>query len=121
MTLEYQTPPQRTADNHDQIYTTLVGVFAFFLLMGTVGNLFMSSALTMPQETRAIFLMTVVMGGIWLLAALSVLIIRLAFPSYRRWPTLALNLVLLLFIPFGTALGVYGLWKVDKQPNSPRL
>jgi hypothetical protein len=52
---------------------------------------------------------------------LSLASMRLAFPAQRRWPTLGLNIVLLLFIPFGTALAVYGLWKVDKNlpPNRP--
>ena len=36
----------------------------------------------------------------------------------RRPITLALNIVLLLLFPHGTALGIYGLWKVDKQKQS---
>ena len=34
---------------------------------------------------------------------------------FSRIATKALNIVLLIAIPFGTALGIYGLLKVDKE------
>jgi hypothetical protein len=43
------------------------------------------------------------------------LLVRLVFPAYRRWPTVGLNVLLLLCFPLGTALAIYGFWKVDKQ------
>ena len=54
-----------------------------------------------------------------LLASVAVLIIRIAFPSLRKWPTFALNIILALYFPIGTALAIYGFWKVDKLAPAP--
>ena len=48
-------------------------------------------------------------------AIIATLIIRWRWPEIGRIVTKALNLFLLLFFPFGTAVGVYGLRKVDKD------
>jgi hypothetical protein len=53
-----------------------------------------------------------------LLFEVGVLVIRLAFPAHRKWPTVALNIVMLMLVPLGTALGIYGLWKVDRTPSA---
>lgn len=61
--------------------------------------------------TRFILLINVC----YFLFEVSILILRVGFPANRKWPTIAQNIVLLLSFPLGTVLGVYGLWKVDKQ------
>jgi uncharacterized membrane protein YqjE len=59
--------------------------------------------------------MIIAMEGLFLAVTLAVLVIRIFFPAYRRWPTFGINIILLLWLPFGTALAVYGFLKVDKK------
>jgi hypothetical protein len=118
MSLEYETPAPSSVSTHDQIYTTLLGVCAFFLLMGIVMLGFLMFAPTTSSDGRWGLMMCVWMEGIYLLAMVVVLVIRIAFPMRRKWPTVGLNLVMLVMVPFGTALGIYGLWKVDKKLGS---
>ncbi|MDB5357732.1 MAG: hypothetical protein JWN24_4185 [Phycisphaerales bacterium] len=47
-------------------------------------------------------------------AQAAVVLVRLLLPTRRKWVTVTLNIILLPFVPWETALGVYGLWKVDK-------
>ncbi|HEX4056029.1 MAG TPA: hypothetical protein VHX86_17330 [Tepidisphaeraceae bacterium] len=70
-----------------------------------------------PQlnQMRLIFLMTIAMEGLYFVAILAVLVIRIFYPAYRRWPTVAINIILILWPPFGTALAIYGFLKVDKK------
>lgn len=51
----------------------------------------------------------------YFVASVTVLVVRIWFPAKRRWVTLALNIALLLYAPFGTAIGAYGLFRVDKR------
>jgi hypothetical protein len=44
-----------------------------------------------------------------------ILILRGTAPGAGRIATKALNIVLLVVFPLGTALGIYGLMKVDKD------
>jgi uncharacterized membrane protein YqjE len=88
--------------------------------MGMVGQYFISKMPTITPDIRPIFMMEIVIEAIYLLLLLVVLLVRLICPAYRRWPTLGVNILLLVFFPFGTALGIYGLWKVDKElPAGP--
>jgi hypothetical protein len=66
-----------------------------------------------PESVWVMQLIFAVMVCLSLFAA-GVLVIRLALPAYRKWLTVALNIVLLMLVPFGTALAVYGLWKADR-------
>jgi uncharacterized membrane protein YqjE len=71
------------------------------------------------QPAETIWVMQMIFGifvCFWLFVV-GVLVIRIVLPAYRKWPTVALNVVMLMMIPFGTALGIYGLWKVDKSPS----
>jgi len=51
----------------------------------------------------------------YLAAIVITLILRGKSPAAGRIATTALNIVLLVLFPLGTALGIYGLMKVDKQ------
>ena len=42
------------------------------------------------------------------------LIARALLPASRRNVTVAVSIVLLLWFPFGSAIGIYGLWRVDR-------
>jgi hypothetical protein len=118
MTLDYKARTPPTTTRHDHIYTTLLGVLAMLLVMAMLTLNAMRLGPAMDSAGRSILLVPLAVEGCYVAAIVVVLLIRIAFPASRRWPTLGLNIMLLLFIPIGTALAVYGFWKVDK--NLPR-
>jgi hypothetical protein len=75
----------------------------------------MSRSPTMPAESRGTFQMIVGIYAVLLAAMVATLILRGVAPPAGRVATMALNIVLLIVFPFGTALGIYGLLKVDKD------
>jgi hypothetical protein len=56
------------------------------------------------------------MSGLVDLLIVVTLILRATTQDFGRLWTKAVNIFLLICFPFGTAVGIYGLWKVDKQP-----
>ena len=115
MTLDYHSPPRAQKTAHDHIYTTLLAVFAFFLLIG-VGSLIWIRTLPNPGGTdRSALLFPIIIESMYVVASIAIVIRRIAAPRVRRWPTFALNCILIPMIPLGTALAIYGFWKVDKN------
>jgi hypothetical protein len=108
-------PSPATTTTHDHIYTTLLGVCAFFVLFGIVILAWIRSLPTTPSESRSAMMLPILVEGLFLAAMTVVLLIRILFPANRRWPTIGLNIILVLMFPFGTALAIYGFWKVDKS------
>jgi hypothetical protein len=92
-----------------------LGVFAFFIVLGMASLVSMRLRRGADPDAKFVFLMTMFFEASYFVAIVSVLLIRLLASKYRRWPTLGLNIILLILIPFGTALAIYGFWKVDKQ------
>jgi hypothetical protein len=120
VTLEYETPGPPTITRQDHIYTTLLAVLGFFLFIGVSSLIWQRQLPTTPVQLRPIFAYIAVVNGGFLVAIIFVFVVRLAFPDYRRWPTFGLNILLLIMLPFGTALAVYAFWKVDKKlPRAP--
>jgi hypothetical protein len=115
MTIEYGTPGPPTVTRHDYIYTTLLGVLGFFFLISIPTMYGLAHAPSTPPETRWIFMGMAVTELLYALAVVAVGVIRIWFPDHRRWPTVAVNVLLLLYFPLGTALAIYGFWKVDKK------
>jgi len=111
--LPYATPLP-PGSRHDTIYTALLGALCAMSLLGTVMMGVMTRAPGQAPETVWVLKVVFVMYLVFLLLQVAVLIIRIAFPQHRKWPTVALNVFLLLWLPFGTALGIYGLWKADR-------
>ena len=110
-----------TRANHDTIYSVLLAVVTFFQLMSTTMMGFMTMRPGLPAESAWVLRLVFVVELFPLLLEVVVLIIRIAFPAYRKWPTVVLNIVLLPWLPFGTALGIYGLWKVDKLRDTNQI
>jgi hypothetical protein len=54
-----------------------------------------------------------------LLLEVGVLIIRLAMPMQRKWPTVMLNIIILLLFPLGTA--ARGIWAVEGGSGRVRI
>src|SRR5256885_8766491 len=96
----------------DTIYTALLGVLAFFQLLGALTYLWMAHLPDLQKSAILIMYVGLTINAAYLAFELLVLIIRVRAPAKRKWPTFALNIVLLLVLPFGTALGIWGLLKV---------
>ena len=117
MTLDYEKSPP-TNSTHDHVYTTLLGVLAFLLVLGIVSLLHVRHMSQLRGDPAEALLFPAAIEACYVVAILIGLVIRVVFPAYRRWPTIGLNIILLLCFPLGTALGFYGLRRVDK--NLPR-
>lgn len=108
-------PTQPARSVHDVLYTVLLGVVAFFQLVGVVTLWAVSQRPGITDESRTTLHAIIGIELCFLFFDVGILILRIALPAYRKWPTLALNIVLLMVFPFGTALSIYGFWKVDKS------
>jgi hypothetical protein len=115
MELDYQSPAPSTTTNHDHIYTTLLGVFGFFMLIGTTTLFWVRRRFGSSAEAGNAMFLVLLINGCLLAAVMLVLLIRLIFPAQRKWPTVGINIILLISFPLGTALAIYGFWKVDKK------
>ena len=93
----------------------LLIAMAFFYGLGIISMAFMSRSPTLPEQSRWVFQMTAWINAALVAAMVVTLILRGVAPGAGRIATKALNIVLLIAIPFGTALGIYGLMKVDKE------
>ena len=112
-------PPVPARPWHDVVYTSLLGAVAFFQIFGALTSWFTSRLPTRPPESVWALHFVVAIQLLYVAFETAVLIIRIAAPRYRKWPTVILNIVLLASFPFGTLLGIYGLWKADKSPAPP--
>jgi hypothetical protein len=65
-------------------------------------------------ESHWIYYYIILVQAIFLFAIVLTLVIRVFFPSTARTITIATCLILLLHFPFGTAVGIYGLKKVER-------
>jgi hypothetical protein len=96
----------------DTIYTALLGVLAFFQLVGVLTYWWVAHLPNMQRTAVLIMYLSATINAAYLAFELLVLIIRLRAPARRKWPTFALNIAILLVFPFGTALGIWGLLKI---------
>ena len=106
---------------HDRLYCTLLAVLAVYCLCG-MGLLIAFTAL--PAEARPatrwpewLFPVVAFINGAYFCATVLTLILRRTDPASGRRLTRALNIALLFGPPFGTALGLYGLAKVDRASS----
>jgi hypothetical protein len=108
-------------NKHDRIYLILLIVLAFWSLLGMGTMFFILHSPVMHEENRWVIAMNIYVQACYLAAIALTVVIRIAAPSKAGVPTTALNIVLLLYVPLGTALGVYGLWKVGKTALPPQI
>jgi hypothetical protein len=113
--LHYAPPAESPSARHNRIYTTLLIVLAAFFSLGMIGMFFMSRNPAVPAESRWVFQMSLCIYAALVAGMVVILILRGTAPGAGRIATKALNIVLLVVFPFGTALGIYGLMKVDKD------
>lgn len=113
--LDYAPPPvESAAARHNRIYGALLMALALFLAMGMVSLFFVSRNPTFSPESRGVLEMIIGVYAVLMAAMVVTLILRGVAPRAGRIATMGLNIVLLIVFPFGTALGIYGLLKVDK-------
>jgi hypothetical protein len=105
----------RSMSLHDKIYTAALAAVAFFSLIGIVSLWAITQMPAFSHESLWAIHMVILINACFFSFEVAILIVRIAFPKSRKWPTIALNIVLLLSFPLGTALSIYGFWKVDKQ------
>jgi hypothetical protein len=115
MTMDYASPPRRRS-GHDHVFTGLALGLVFLLLVMTTSLLSMTHNPNLPPESKWAFQMSASIALCYAALLVVSMILRWAFPASRRVFTIAISVALLAYIPFGTALGIYGLWKVDRTP-----
>jgi hypothetical protein len=101
---------------HDKLYTTLLGVLAFFIVMGFLTLLPLYTRAGSDEASRFALKLSMGIAGGYFFVCVAGLLIRIIAPAYRKFPTLGLNIILATYVPFGTALAIYGFMKVDKTP-----
>ena len=98
---------------NDRIYTVLVGVLAAWTLAAAC---FTTGLATQAVGyDRLIILVDTAIGLAFVCLEAAVLYFRIWLPERRRQITFVLNIALTLFFPIGTALAIYGFWKIDKR------
>ena len=110
-TLNYATPgPSKS--RHDKTYTYALFALTAYNALGILCLTFPFGPPTgCPSETAHILTGFL---AFYFVAGAVVLRVRLKAPGARKWPTVALNLLLLVHVPFGAAVGLYGLLNADK-------
>jgi hypothetical protein len=102
---------------HEIVYRILLGVFGGVVLASGLFGITLLRRAQNPPPTWLIVYLACSYAGI-ALCAFAVLAVRMLWPGRFRWVTLTWNIVMLLFIPFGTALGIYGMIVLDKKPRA---
>ena len=94
----------------------LLAALIILLVFGGVAGILGSTAHENPDAQVAIPIISIVGGGIFfLLLLLSIpdIIAGIGLLQFRPWArilTIVLSVLHLIHIPFGTAVGIYGLW-----------
>ena len=118
-TLNYSQTPELPESRHNRIYNSLLLAASVLCSFGIVSLWFISQSPVIKADDGAwMFQMIIGFYVLLIMAMVTTLILRQKSPAIGRICTMALNIVLLLFFPFGTALGIYGLWKVDRRSRS---
>ncbi|HZK79848.1 MAG TPA: hypothetical protein VFC46_02250 [Humisphaera sp.] len=99
----------------DKTYTVVLAVLAYISLVSIITLWAITRSPNFRQDGRWAIEMVIATQACFLLCEVVALFVRVMFPASRKWPTIALNIVLLLSFPLGTAIGAYGLWKIDKS------
>jgi hypothetical protein len=102
-------------NRHDHTYNILLIVLAFFYGTSIITMVFTSRLPTLPPDVLWVFEMAAWVNAAFVAAMVATLILRATAPRAGQVATKALNIILLIMIPLGTALGIYGLMKVDRE------
>lgn len=102
----------------------IIGALIVLLIFGGLASVVGISGDTAPTDRTTGM---AVLGGIGLLVSIVILVLSvpgliagiglLKFRPWSRMLTIVLSALDLLSVPFGTALGIYGLWVLLSQPT----
>ncbi len=105
--------------NHNRLYNAICFALVLYTLSGVA---LLVVLMAMPPDARPPMQVPdwslpflAVINGVYLVAMSVTLLFRLARPTFGKRLTKAMNLLLLIAPPFGTLLGIYGFWKVDRN------
>ncbi len=97
-------------------YTIALLVLAFILLAGIGDLVFLHRSGIAAPSQKPLYGLIAFLEGLYVVAIFATLALRAWAPAVGRVATVALNVLLLLAVPFGTIVGIYGLWRVDREP-----
>src|SRR5215472_8021169 len=99
--LDYQSPPPPCPTNHDQIYSACLLALALFVVVGMLGLWYVIHQPSTAPEGRWALKLSLSVQAVFLSLMVIVLLIRWLAPRSRRAPTLALNILMLIWVPLG--------------------
>ena len=99
----------------NRAYTIALLVLGFILLGGVADMIFLRALPSTQPSSKALYLFIASLEALITLAIAATLALRAWAPAAGQVATVALNIVLLFMFPFGTVVGVFGLWKVDRR------
>jgi hypothetical protein len=105
--------------NRNRLYNAICILLLLYTLIGVA---LLAAVMALPPDIRPPMQVPhwslpylAFINGFYLIAMSATLLFRLVRPPVGKRLTRAMNLLLLIAPPFGTALGIYGLWKVDRN------
>jgi hypothetical protein len=99
---------------HEIVYRILVGFFGGIVLASGLFAITILRRARNPVPNWLIVYLACCYAAI-ALCSFAVAAVRMLWPGRFRWITKTWNIIMLLFIPFGTALGIYGLIVLDRR------
>ncbi|HEV8131828.1 MAG TPA: hypothetical protein VGQ81_11285 [Acidobacteriota bacterium] len=103
----------------------VMGALIILIIFGGTAGIVGASAHSDPDARFVVPLLSAIGGGLFfLILALSVpgIIAGIGLLKFRPWArilTIILSVLNLLHIPFGTAVGIYGLWVLLSRETEP--
>ena len=107
-------PPPKTTP--EQIFTGVLLALAVILALAIVQFALMRASGKLDIEPW-VFYYLIFSSSLFLVSIIIALVVRLRSPRLRRAATVTVSIILLFSFPFGTIVGIYGLWKVDRVPR----
>jgi hypothetical protein len=111
--LNYANISEPRESRHNRIYTALLIALALLFALSGVSIWFVSRDPNVGDGVW-VFHMVCCIYAVLIMAIIATLVLRAVAPGAGRIATMSLNIILLVIFPLGTALGIYGLLKVDK-------
>ena len=108
-------PPSKPSP--EKIFTGLLIALAVILTLVIAQFSFMRAGGKLDIEPW-LFHYLIFTNSLYLISIIIALLVRLRSPTLRRPAAVAVSIILLFFFPFGTIVGIYGLMKVDRQPQA---
>ena len=118
--LPYVTPgtiDPRRLSTHEIVYRILVCVFGATVFASGLLVITVLRRAKDPVPTWLIVYLGICYAAI-ALCCFAVVAVRMMWPGRFRWITKTWNIIMLIFFPLGTALGIYGLIVLDRRRDA---